>query len=61
MIHYNQSTVQNLVPDKAKLVSANPPVRIPTTSQGANPRSIDERVIQTAGDTKAIVWQIFRT
>jgi hypothetical protein len=36
-------------------------VRIPTISQGGNPRSTEERVMQRAGDKKAIVWQIFLT
>lgn len=49
------------IPDRAKLERANPAVRIPTISQGANPRSTEERVMQSAGDKKAIVWQIFRT
>lgn len=49
------------VPDKAKLERAKPAVRIPTISQGGNPRSREDRVMQTAGDKKAIVWQIFRT
>lgn len=49
------------VPDKAKLESAKPLVRIATTSQGGNPRSKEESVMQIAGDIKAIVWQIFRT
>ena len=48
-------------PDNAKLERAKPPERIPTTSQGGNPRSTEERAMQTAGDKKAIVWQIFRT
>lgn len=50
-----------LVPDKAKLERAKPPVRRPTISQGGNPRSSDERVMQNAGDKNAIDWQIFRT
>lgn len=49
------------VPDKAKLESAKPPVRIPTISQGGNPRSKEERVMHIAGDRNAIVWHIFRT
>lgn len=49
------------VPDNAKLESARPPVRIVTTSQGGNPRSTEERVIQAAGDRKAIAWHSFRT
>lgn len=36
-------------------------MRIPTISQGGNPRSRDDRVMQIAGDKKAIDWQIFRT
>lgn len=36
-------------------------MRIPTISQGGNPRSRDDRVMQSAGDKKAIDWQIFRT
>lgn len=49
------------VPDKAKLERASPPVRIPTISQGGNPRSTEDRVMQSAGDKNAIVWQSFRT
>lgn len=49
------------VPDKAKLESARPPVRMATTSQGGNPRSTEDRVMQIAGDKNAIDWQIFRT
>jgi hypothetical protein len=49
------------VPERAKLERAKPPVRIPTISQGGNPRSREERVMQIAGDKKAIDWQIFRT
>lgn len=49
------------VPDKAKLESAKPPVRIATTSQGGNPKSKDVRIMQVAGDKNEIVWQIFRT
>lgn len=49
------------LPDKAKLESAKPAVRIPTISQCGNPRSIEDRVMQTAGDKNAIVWQILRT
>lgn len=57
-----QASVSNSsVPDNAKLERAKPPVRMPTTSQWGNPRSREERVIQAAGDKKAIVWQIFRT
>ena len=48
-------------PDKAKLERPKPPERIPTTSQGGNPRSTEERVIHNAGAKKPIVWQIFRT
>jgi len=50
-----------LIPDKAKLERAKPAVRIPTISQGGNPRSTEERNMQTAGDKKAIVWHILRT
>lgn len=49
------------VPDSAKLDRAKPVVRIPTTSQGGNPKSTEDKVMQTAGDTKAMVWQIFLT
>ena len=50
-----------LIPDKAKLERAKPPVRMPTISQGGNPRSSEERVMQIAGDKNPIDWQIFRT
>lgn len=54
--------VENLqLPDKAKLDRAKPAVKIPTISHGGNPISTDESVMQIAGDTNAIVWQIFRT
>lgn len=43
------------VPDKAKLDRAKPPVRIVTTSHGGKPKSKEERIIQVAGDKKAIV------
>lgn len=48
-------------PDKAKLDSAKPPVRIVTTSHGGSPKSTDDKIIQAAGDKNAIVWHILRT
>lgn len=55
------SRVANQVPDRAKLESANPPVKIATTSHGGNPKSNDAKTMQVAGDKNAIVWQIFLT
>lgn len=53
--------VANQVPDRAKLESANPPVKIVTTSHGGNPKSNEAKTMQVAGDKNAIVWQIFLT
>lgn len=44
-----------MLPDKAKLDRAKPAVKIPAISQGGNPMSTDESVMQIAGATNAIV------
>jgi len=48
-------------PENAKLESARPLVRKATISQGGSPRSTEDSIMKIAGETKAIVWHIFRT
>ena len=59
----SESMIEILItwPENAKLESARPLVRKATISQGGSPRSTEDSIMKIAGETKAIVWHIFRT
>ena len=59
----SESMIEILItwPENAKLESARPLVRKATVSQGGSPRSTEDSIMKIAGETKAIVWHIFRT